>query len=154
MDEVKLLLKESGIRKEQICMMVVACGGVVDRKRGVCMFPIGTKRMNDFPVCEFLRAKLQFSFPIMIDNVGRFLGYAELLEESQDSGCIIYAFHRQRGRLCDREGRTFVRQAWIPGRVWPPSGGDESRPAVRLWKRWLSGEHDVTRILTLHLEKV
>lgn len=80
-DEVKLLLKESGIRKEQICMMVVACGGVVDRKRGVCMFPIGTKRMNDFPVCEFLRAKLQFSFPIMIDNVGRFLGYAELLED-------------------------------------------------------------------------
>lgn len=37
--------------------------------------------MNDFPVCEFLRAKLQFSFPIMIDNVGRFLGYAELLED-------------------------------------------------------------------------
>ena len=79
--EVRLLLKESGIRKEQICMMVVACGGVVDRKRGVCMFPIGTKRMNDFPVCEFLRAKLQFSFPIIIDNVGRFLGYAELLED-------------------------------------------------------------------------
>ena len=79
--EVRLLLKESGIRKEQICMMVVACGGVVDRKRGVCMFPIGTKRRNDFPVCEFLRTELQFSFPIIIDNVGRFLGYAELLED-------------------------------------------------------------------------
>ena len=73
--EVRLLLKESGIRKEQICMMVV------DRKRGVCMFPIGTKRRNDFPVCEFLRTELQFSFPIIIDNVGRFLGYAELLED-------------------------------------------------------------------------
>ncbi len=93
----------------------------------------------------------------MIDNVGRFLGYAELLEDpslNHKTVAVIYAFHRQRGRLCDREGRTFVRQAWIPGRVWPPSGGDESRPAVRLWKRWLSGEHDVTRILTLHLEKV
>ncbi|WP_373263477.1 ROK family transcriptional regulator [Hungatella hathewayi] len=79
--EVRLLLKESGIRKEQICMMVVACGGVVDRKRGICMFPIGTKRRNDFPVCEFLRTELQLTFPIIIDNVGRFLGYAELLED-------------------------------------------------------------------------
>ena len=45
------------------------------------MFPIGTKRRNDFPVFEFLRTELQFSFPIIIDNVGRFLGYAELLED-------------------------------------------------------------------------
>ena len=99
-DEVKLLLKESGIRKEQICMMVVACGGVVDRKRGVCMFPIGTKRMNDFPVCEFLRAKLQFSFPIMIDNVGRFLGYAELLEDpSLNHKTVAALFMHSTGRV-------------------------------------------------------
>ena len=63
-DEVKLLLKESGIRKEQICMMVVACGGVVDRKRGVCMFPIGTKRMNDFPFANFYGQNFNFHFQL------------------------------------------------------------------------------------------
>lgn len=80
-EEVKRLLKESGIRRDQICMMVVGCGGVVDRKRGVCMFPIGTKRQNDFPVSEALQRRLQFPFPIIVDNVGRFLGYAELVED-------------------------------------------------------------------------
>lgn len=79
--EVNTMLVESNIPLNQICMMVVACGGVVDRKRGVCMFPIGTKRKNYFPVEELLQQKLQFSFPIIIDNVGRFLGYAELLKD-------------------------------------------------------------------------
>lgn len=79
--EVRTLLKESGFAEEQICMMVVGCGGVVDRKRGLSMFPIGTKRQNDYPVSERLKEKLPYSFPIIVDNVGRFLGYAELLSD-------------------------------------------------------------------------
>ncbi|MCD8000639.1 MAG: ROK family transcriptional regulator [Clostridiales bacterium] len=80
--EVETLLKESGIQQDQICMMVVGCGGVVDRKRGVCMFPIGTQRQTDFPVRDILQQKLQCPFPIIVDNVGRFLGYTELLKET------------------------------------------------------------------------
>lgn len=79
--EVPKLLKESRIKKEQICMMVVGCGGVVDRKRGLCLFPIGTKRKNDYPVSEMIKERLPFPFPIIVDNVGRFLGYAELLSD-------------------------------------------------------------------------
>lgn len=74
------LLKESEITLDQICMMVVCCGGVVDRKTGVSMFPIGSKRENDFPISDILKKCFHNEFPVIVDNVGRFIGYAELLE--------------------------------------------------------------------------
>ena len=80
--EVDALLKESGIHHDLICMMVVGCGGVVDRKTGLCMFPIGTQRQTNFPVRDQLEQKLHNSFPLIVDNVGRFLGYAELLKDT------------------------------------------------------------------------
>ena len=155
--EVRLLLKESGIRKEQICMMVVACGGVVDRKRGVCMFPIGTKRRNDFPVCEFLRTELQFSFPIIIDNVGRFLGYAELLEDpSLNHKTVAALFMHSAGSVggCVIEkGELLYGRHGYQGEFGHLLVETHQGQSVCLRKRRVPGEYDVTGILKSDLEK-
>lgn len=79
MTMVEELLEESGITVDQICMMVVCCGGIVDRKNGISTFPIGTKKENNFPLGKELIRKFKGAFPVVVDNVGRFIGYAELL---------------------------------------------------------------------------
>lgn len=78
--EVEALLRESGLMLDQFCMMVICSAGIIDRKRGMSMFPIGSKRENDFLIGDVMKERMKLTFPVIVDNVGRFLGYAELLE--------------------------------------------------------------------------
>ena len=80
-DAVHMQMDLSPIAEDKFCMMVVQSGGIVDHIRGEIVIPIGYRRTSGYALKEELEKRLGLPFPIVVDNVGRFFGYAELLAD-------------------------------------------------------------------------
>ncbi len=80
-DAVHMQMDLAPIAEDRFCMMVVQSGGIVDHIRGEIVIPIGYRRTSGYALKEELEKRLGLPFPIVVDNVGRFFGYAELLAD-------------------------------------------------------------------------
>lgn len=81
--ELPIFLKNAGVSANSVCYLVIGCGGIVDKEKGISKYPISSCRRLNYPVAEKLSTMLNHSFSIIIDNVGRFSCYAILKEHPE-----------------------------------------------------------------------
>lgn len=77
---VNSVLEKVHISQEQLCGLVLHCGGIVNVQKGVLSRPILSPQWgNDLPILEDVQQKLCLDVPFYLDNTSRYHGYFELL---------------------------------------------------------------------------
>lgn len=76
---VEKLEKETGRRKGRLACVVVGCQGIVDSATGTLCYTAHSRWGKDITLRSNLAEALSFKTEIIVENVCRFAGYAELL---------------------------------------------------------------------------
>ncbi len=76
---VEKLAKETQSRKGQLACVVVGCQGIVDSATGTLCYTAHSRWGKDITLRSNLAEALSFKTEIIVENVCRFAGYAELL---------------------------------------------------------------------------
>ena len=106
---IRQLVEQAGLKKEKLFGISVAISGTVDSEKGILLDLTGSnasgKWGKNLPLARDLRAALDFSGPVYVDNLCSFSGYAcSCREPFVRSRSILYILAHNRGI-----GAAFVR---------------------------------------------
>lgn len=85
-ESIRILMNRNGIQPEDLAGIVIGMAGIIDSRNGIiCNAVHRPKWPHNLNIRKDLAASLHFDVPIYLDNGIAFMGYAELLEQENNT---------------------------------------------------------------------